>query len=118
MEKIAILRCLKSAENCTGALCLKVFNDRSAFFESYLGKDIQLVGFFTCNGCENIKFESESGMEEKLKRILSIGTDIIHIGMCCETRSSGTDKKRCEKIIEIANFFEKHRIKVVWGTHR
>ena len=32
MKKIVVLRCLKAEENCTGASCLKAFNNKSAFF--------------------------------------------------------------------------------------
>ena len=118
MKKIAILRCLKSAENCTGAACLRVFNEKSAFFSRYQDEEIQLVAFWTCNGCEKVEFENEDGMVEKLERILKIGTDIVHIGICSQTRVTGPEKRKCEEIIKIADYLNQHNIKIVWGTHK
>ncbi|MEG2765424.1 MAG: CGGC domain-containing protein [Acidaminococcaceae bacterium] len=117
MKKIAILRCLKSTGNCTGASCLQVFNAKSAFFERYLDEDIQLVAFLTCNGCEEMQFTGEAGLEEKIERLLKLGTDIVHIGMCCETRVSGPQPKKCEHIVTLAALFQAQHLEVVWGTH-
>ncbi len=115
MKKIVVLRCLKSEENCTGASCLKAFNNKSAYFSRYADQEIELAAFMSCNGCENIKFSSKTGFNEKLERILRIRPDAVHIGICCQTRTA--DKRRCKYILKIIDFFEQNNIKVVWGTH-
>jgi predicted metal-binding protein len=115
MKKIVILRCLKSEENCTGAACLKALNNKKAYFSCYADEELELVGFCACNGCETIKFDGTEGMNEKLERILSIRPDTVHIGICCQTRTS--DKNKCAYILEMADFFKRHNIKIVWGTH-
>lgn len=115
MKNIAILRCIRAEENCIGALCLKVFNGKGAFFERYRDEDIQLVAFMTCNGCEGMAFVGDAGIQEKLARLVSIGTNVVHIGMCCQTRTKS--RQKCEKIEEIVKFLQAHKIDVVWGTH-
>ena len=42
MKKIVVLRCLKAEENCTGASCLKAFNNKSAYFSRYADQEIEL----------------------------------------------------------------------------
>lgn len=113
MKKIAILRCLKSAEMCTGAACLHALSAKTAYFEPYAGEEIQLVAFFSCNGCKELQFQGTAGLEEKLQCILSLGTDIVHIGVCC-TENNIT----CPNIVAITEFFKARQIKIVWGTHR
>lgn len=115
MKKIVVLRCLKAEENCTGASCLKAFNNKSAYFSRYADQEIELAAFMSCNGCENIKFSSKTGFNEKLERVLRIRPDAVHIGICCQTRTA--DKRRCKYILKIIDFFEQNNIKVVWGTH-
>lgn len=115
MKKIVVLRCLKAEENCAGASCLKAFNNKSAYLSRYADQEIELAAFMSCNGCENIKFSSKIGFNEKLERILRIRPDAVHIGICCQTRTA--DKRRCKYILKIIDFFEQNNIKVVWGTH-
>ena len=50
MKKIVVLRCLKAEENCTGASCLKAFNNKSAYFSRYADQEIELAAFMSCNG--------------------------------------------------------------------
>ena len=97
MKKIVVLRCLKAEENCAGASCLKAFNNKSAYFSRYADQEIELAAFMSCNGCENIKFSSKIGFNEKLERILRIRPDAVHIGICCQTRTA--DKRRCKYIL-------------------
>ena len=101
MKKIVILRCLRSEENCTGAACFQVFNNRSAQFARYGDEEIQLVAFMACNGCR--------------KRILSIKPDVIHVGICCKTRTD--DNEYCPEALRLVDRFHNHGIEIVWGTH-
>lgn len=111
MKKIALLTCLKANEVCTGAACFKAFNERSRHFESYQGEDVQLVAFAKCNGCGS-SLES-SGLQEKLQRLISIGTEVVHLGVCTKDREGN----ECGHITEIARILENSGIEVVRGTH-
>lgn len=113
MKKIAILTCLKSNDNCTRASCLKAFFDRNGYFSKYKNEELELTAVWTCQGCENN--ELDDYFEEKFQRILSTGTEIVHIGICCQTRTA--DERRCLEIIKIEKMLNDHGIKTIWGTH-
>lgn len=115
MKKIVILRCLRSEENCTGAACLYAFNNKKGYFKRYGEEEIQLVAFMSCNGCANLEFEDDMGMDEKLERILSIKPDVVHVGICCQTRTD--DLQLCKQIEKIIAFLKNHNIEIVMGTH-
>ena len=51
-KKIAMLNCLKSNRVCTGAACLKAFNERTDAFAMYQGEEAVVSAFMRCNGCE------------------------------------------------------------------
>lgn len=113
MKKIIILTCLKAAKSCTGAACLKAFNNRSGGFGQYQGEELELEAFCHCNGCDSV-FEQDEGMKEKLDRILSISPDAVHLGVCTVHRDTG---KRCETIEKLIDFFRDNNITVIDGTH-
>lgn len=115
MKKIVILRCLRSEENCTGAACLQAFNERCCQFARYGDEEIQLVAYMTCNGCRKITLGDSSGLEEKIERILSINPDVIHVGICCKTRTD--DNEYCPEALRLVDIFRNHGIEIVWGTH-
>lgn len=71
MKKIAILRCLKSNDVCTGAACLSSFNNKTGKFSVY-DDELQLVAFMTCNGCGSVDLHNEAGLREKLDMIKKI----------------------------------------------
>lgn len=111
MKKIVILRCLRSEENCTGAAC----NNRSSQFARYGDEEIQLVAFMACNGCRKLTLGDSSGLEEKIERILSIKPDVVHVGICCKTRTD--DNEYCPEVLRLVDIFRNHGIEIVWGTH-
>lgn len=115
MKRIVILRCLRSEENCTGAACFEAFNNRKGQFEAYGDEDIQIVAFMSCNGCGRLSFVDTAGLEEKIERILKIKPDILHIGICCKTRTDNNEY--CPDIIDLIDRFRSTGIEVVWGTH-
>ena len=79
----------------------------------------KLVAFWTCNGCDEVLLNNQEGLLEKLERILSVKTDIVHVGICTEIIDEQTHKKvLCPKIQEIVDFLQKNNIKVVFGTHK
>ena len=91
MKKIVILRCLRSEENCTGASCLQAFNERSCQFARYGDEEIQLVAY------------------------ISIKPDVVHVGICCKTRTD--DNEYCQEALRLVDIFRNHGIEIVWGTH-
>ena len=115
MKKIGILRCLRSEENCTGAACFQAFNNRSSQFARYGDEEIQLVAFMACNGCRKLTLGDSSGLEEKIERILSIKPDVVHVGICCKTRTD--DNEYCPEVLRLVDIFRNHGIEIVWGTH-
>lgn len=116
MKRIAILRCMRSNENCAGAACLRAFNQKRGFFARYGGEETELVAFWSCNGCEGLAFSDEAGLREKIDRIERIGTDVVHIGICCSTRSPSPGKL-CDRIAAIAAELKRRNIELVFGTH-
>lgn len=110
MKKIAILTCLKANDVCTGASCLE------AFFKK---EDIKLVAFWTCNGCEEVLLNNQEGLKEKLERILSMKTEIVHIGVCTKIKDKQSKKEiLCPKIEEIIRYLKDNNIKIIFGTHK
>ena len=106
-----MLNCLKANEVCAGAACLKAFNSRTKHFEQYGEEPLELVAMARCNGCEA---GIDMGFEEKLERIVSIGTQVCHVGVCTVRRDLGTE---CPVITKAAEYLEEHGVKVVRGTH-
>ena len=52
MKKIIMLNCLRANQVCTGAACLKAFNERTRTFAQYGEEELFLQAFFRCNGCD------------------------------------------------------------------
>ena len=46
MKKIAVLRCLRTSNNCTGSGCLKAFNNKTNAFAVYEAEETELAAFF------------------------------------------------------------------------
>lgn len=112
MKRIAILNCLKSNRVCTGAGCLKAFNNHTGAFEQYGEEPLVLEAFFHCNGCDAP--EEDAGMEEKVQRILALKPDAVHMGVCTRKKP---DRIRCATIQKIADRFASAGITLVDGTH-
>lgn len=117
MKKIAILRCLESNDVCTGASCLDAFYKRNRYFSIY-DEDVQLVAFFSCNGCkQRVILKNQIGMDEKLEHLKSMGTEVVHIGACAWIRTETGEHVICPKIVELIKRIEIMEMKVVYGTH-
>ena len=119
MKKIVILRCLKSNDVCTGASCLEAFYDRTGKFQEYsMDENLQLVAFFSCNGCEEVRFKNQDGLAEKLKKILDLKPSAVHIGICTKIYNKSTgEKEECNTIKEISKYIQGKGITVIRGTH-
>lgn len=111
MRKIAMLNCLDANDVCTGAGCLKAFYARTGGFEAYGEEELTLTAFARCSHCGKTAAE-DAGMLEKLERLVSMGTETVHIGACAAPKG-----KRCPTMESHAAWLEDHGIKVVWKTH-
>lgn len=109
--KIAILSCLKATEVCSGAACFKAINSRVAFFEPYKDKNLEVMAFFHCNGCD-CDYENDSDYLEKINRVCAMQVDAVHIGKC--TLIDGVE---CQHITKIVKHIEDAGIRVIRGTH-
>jgi predicted metal-binding protein len=109
--RIAILACLNANDVCTGAGCLSAFNERKGGFACYGEEKLQLAAFLRCSTCGK-KLEEDPGMQEKLDRLVSIGTEAVHIGVCAQKKG-----KPCPYMEEKANWLMQHGISVIWKTH-
>lgn len=113
MKKIALINCLKTNEICAGVSCLKAYNVRSDFFAQYQGEETELVAFMRCNGC-GAPAHADAGMREKIERLLLIGTDVVHVGVCTKDES----KAVCPILEEALRLLQDKGVAVVRGTHR
>lgn len=116
MEKIGILTCIHANTVCTGAGCLKAFNERTDFFQTY-SNDTKLSVFMTCNGCKEeqiLEPEEDSGMLEKIDRLLQEQINKIHVGIC----RIQENQQECDRIKKICNIIEAKGIEVIRGTHK
>lgn len=112
MKKIAMLNCLKANDVCSGAACLRAFNQRTASFERYGEEELELVAFMRCNGCKGAP-ANDAGMAQKLQRLVSIGTQVLHVGVCTQTK----EKEECALITGMLQTLQAQGIQVVRGTH-
>lgn len=92
---------------CAGGKCLRALRNREGAFERYAGKEIELVGYTTCDGCPGNNIEYAPG--EMIKN----GVDVIHLatGMI-------VGYPPCPRLDFFRRFIkEKYGIPVVAGTH-
>ena len=104
--KIGIIICDRY-RTCAGGKCLKAMQNREGAFEHYKGKEIELVGFATCNGCPGGNIEYAPA---EMKRN---GAEVIHLatGML-------VGYPPCPRIRSFSDFIvEKYGLRVVVGTH-
>jgi predicted metal-binding protein len=111
MKRIAMFNCQMANRYCTGAACLKAFNRRTGEFARYQGEDVELVAFARCNGCGQ-DWKNDEGLAEKLLRLHTIGTDVVHFGVC--TCHKGQE---CSFITRLIEKLSAEGIVVVRGTH-
>lgn len=112
VKKIGMLNCLRANEVCTGAACMKAYQERAKSFAAYTGQETALMAFMRCNGCGREPAE-DKGLQEKLDRLQSIGVEVMHVGVCTKNREG----KECPTITKIISMLEERGIEVVRGTH-
>ncbi len=104
--KVGIIICHRY-RTCAGGKCLRSMRNREGAFSIYEGKEIELVGYTTCNGCPggNIEYAGE----EMVKN----GAQVIHL-------ATGllVGYPPCPSIEYFKDFLEKrYSVEVVLGTH-
>ena len=104
--KIGIIICDRY-HNCAGGKCLKSLRNREGAFSRYEGKDTEMVGYTTCDGCPggNIEYAPEEMKDN--------GVDVIHLAT-----GLVVGYPPCPYITEFKDFIEeKYWIEVVVGIH-
>ncbi|KUG15308.1 hypothetical protein ASZ90_015042 [hydrocarbon metagenome] len=104
--RIGIIICDRY-RTCAGGKCFRALRNREGAFACYDGKDVELVGFATCNGCPggNIEYVPQEMMKN--------GAEVIHLatGMI-------VGYPPCPRISYFPRFIrEKYGVDVVVGTH-
>ncbi len=104
--KVGIIICDRY-RTCAGGKCLRAMRNREGAFSIYQGKEVELVGYTTCDGCPggNIEYAGD----EMIKN----GAEVIHFatGML-------VGYPPCPYIETFKKFLEvKYHIQVVPGTH-
>ena len=104
--KIGIIICNRY-RTCAGGKCFRALRNREGAFSIYDGKDVEIVGYTSCNGCPggNIEYAPE----EMLKN----GTQIIHLAT-----GLVVGYPPCRSINSFSSFISRrYGLKVVVGTH-
>lgn len=109
--RLAILSCLKASEVCSGSACFRALNTRTASFNVYKEKDIEVIAFFHCNGC-GCNYETDADYSEKMDTLIKLNPDVVHIGKC-----SLSNLKECPVITMMAEKLENNGILIKRGTH-
>lgn len=104
--KIGIIICDRY-KSCAGGKCFRAINNREGAFDIYKNKEVELVGYTTCDGCPggNIEYAPEEMKKN--------GAEVIHFatGMV-------VGYPPCPFIDHFKGFIEsKYSLKVVIGTH-
>jgi predicted metal-binding protein len=104
--KIGIIICDRY-RTCAGGKCLRALRNREGAFERYIGKDVELVGFATCNGCPG------GNVEYVPQEMKNNGAEIIHLAT-----GLVVGYPPCPRISYFSRFIkEKYGMNVVVGTH-
>jgi predicted metal-binding protein len=104
--KIGIIICDRY-RTCVGGKCFRALKNREGAFSIYDGKDVELVGYTTCDGCPggNIEYTADEMMRN--------GAEVIHFatGML-------VGYPPCPYMDTFKKFLEqRYKIKVIAGTH-
>lgn len=118
MKKIAIIRCLRTSNTCSGSGCMKAFNNRDKMFSQYGEEPIELTAFLNCSGCGAEEMpNSEASFKKKLDRLVDLGIDVVHMSGCTNKKDAQGEKRECPIITKAAEYLQEHGITIVRGTH-
>lgn len=106
VTKIGIIICDRY-RTCAGGKCLRAMRNREGAFQRYSGKEIELVGYTTCDGCPggNIEYAGDEMMKN--------GAQVIHLAT-----GLVVGYPPCPFIQTFQAFLERrYNVEVVIGTH-
>lgn len=104
--KIGIIICHRY-HTCAGGKCLRSMTNREGAFSIYQGKEIELVGYTTCDGCPGGNVECSP---EEMKKN---GAEVIHLAT-----GLVVGYPPCPRIKYFKSYIEQQfGLKVVIGTH-
>ncbi len=106
--RIAIVRCDIISEVCPGIGCLQAYEKKNELFKRYKGKNVRLIGFFTCGGCSGRR------VFRLVNTLKKYGLDIVHMSSCMLMEEPFV---RCPNKEEIKKSIERLGVEVVEGTH-
>lgn len=104
--KIGIIICDRY-RSCAGGKCLRAMRNREGTFSRYQGREIELVGYTTCDGCPG------GNIEYAPAEIKNNGAEVIHL-------ATGllVGYPPCPYLDHFEEFIpQKFGLKVVSGTH-
>jgi predicted metal-binding protein len=104
--KVGIIICDRW-RRCAGGKCLRAMKKREGAFARYAGKDVELVGYTTCDGCPggNVEY-APAEMKKNGAEVVHLATGLV-VGY-----------PPCPFIDEFKAFIEeKYDLEVVVGTH-
>jgi predicted metal-binding protein len=104
--KIGIIICDRY-RTCAGGKCFRALRNREGAFSIYEGKDVELVGYTSCDGCPG------GNVEYVVDEMTRNGAEVIHL-------ATGllVGYPPCPYIDTFTKFLEqRYKIKVVSGTH-
>ncbi len=104
--KVGIIICDRY-RRCAGGKCFRSLKRREGAFQRYEGKDVELVGYTSCDGCPggNVEYAVDEMMANKAE-VIHLATGLI-VGY-----------PPCPRITEFAGYIRtKYGLEVVYGTH-
>lgn len=117
MKKIAILRCLRSNDVCTGFACMQAFQHKTGKFAEYGEEPVELMAYCACNGCRDVSL-GEEGLRGKIDFLKKMRLDAVHVGVCTKHMDeNGNRTITCPTIQKITQELSWSGIKIVEGTH-
>jgi len=104
--KIGIIICDRY-RSCAGGKCFRALKNREGAFERYKDREVEIVGYTSCDGCPggNIEYAPEEMQKN--------GADVIHFAT-----GLVVGYPPCPYVEQFCDFIEaKYGIDVVVGTH-
>jgi predicted metal-binding protein len=104
--KLGIIICDRY-RSCAGGKCLRALRKREGAFSIYQNKEIELVGYTTCDGCPG------GNVEYAPAEMIKNGAQVIHFAT-----GLVVGYPPCPYLFHFRDFLKtKYELKVVMGTH-